>query len=223
MKDIKGEMKMKSKSEEKKKYRKLPIFLTLIMWIIFGSVLYWHIIVFMWVIFSINNTENIYFPESVSTSLNYILIVIVWIILVTIIGIILRKNNNIQAKKKMHKSERVKYIEREIQWSEAMISNINSQKILKEINTVRENFTVVSNKKSILSNKIYSQPQKLLNVASSLIKQGQIVNGMSYLRIILDHPDSSYMLKNIAKIKLSQCLYQIGYKDIAEGLVENVI
>lgn len=218
-------MEQTNKNKEIKKY--FSVFFTLFTWIIVGVVVIWHIIVLLWVILSFGVPNDIYLSESVRTTSYYMLALLVWIAVVTIISKMWGRYNKNKKILKVNKScinsNQLLFIEKDIQWTEASISNINTKKILNEIDKVKENLSILTYKTSALKYERNYQPKKLLNKANILIKQGQFLNGISYLRVILDHPDATDMIKNIAKIKLSQCLYNSGYEEMADILMEKII
>ncbi len=218
---------MRLKKEKNKKFKKVLIILaTLITWVIVGAVISWHFIVLLWQIMSFKFSKNLYIAESVILTSYNMLVVVIWAITVYILSLVwVKYNNSSFAKKRKTKFNlnHLVYIEKDIQWSEALISKVNSQNILKEVDKVKDNLSVVLYKPTSISYEGINQPQKLLNISISLMKKRKFLKGASYLRIILEHPESSVIIKNIAKVKLSQCLYELGYKDLANGLAEKVI
>ena len=68
----------------------------------------------------------------------------------------------------------------------------------------------------------HQQPEKLLNNAIKCIKSSEIITAISILRVIIEHPNASNTVKKIANLKISQCLYQIGYKDLVPVTTRNL-
>ena len=206
--------------------RHLLIILTVITWVIAGVVIGWYILVLFWVIISFGISKNLYIPESVKMTSYSMLAVIAWVFIVFIINIVWTKYNSyLLAKKKqaVYSPNHLAYIEKEMQWAEALISKVNSKNILQEVDRVKENLSVLLYKPTITSFESVTQSQKLLNKSISLMKKGQFINGISYLRLILEDSESSLIIKDIAKVKLSQCLYELGYEELATGLAEKVV
>ncbi|MGD9678366.1 MAG: hypothetical protein AB7V16_08485 [Vulcanibacillus sp.] len=206
--------------------RIILVILTSIIWVVAGIVITWHSLVFLWAIISFGVSKNLYIPEPVKITSYSMLAIIAWGFIVFILNLVWIKYNNYhltKKKKKMNSSKHLAYIEKEIQWVEAMIGKVNSKNLLQEVDRVKESLSVVLYKPAVTTFETISQSQELLNKSILLMRKGQFTNGISCLRLILEDSESSLIIKNIAKIKLSQCLYELGYEDLANGLGEKVV
>lgn len=213
------------------KNKKLKNNLTLLLisacWGIVGVTIIWHLIGLTWVIYYTLISKSIYVPESVKLTSYSIIAVLSWAIIIFLLITVWVKYNDFLLLKKSrtkNNSNHLIFIEKELTWLEAKITKVDSQNILNEVEKVKNNLAVV-NKNDSIDNccKINIEPHKLLNSSILLIKKGQFIDSINILRTILEHPESSLLIKEVAKIKLAQCLYELGYKDLANGFVEKVI
>lgn len=213
--------------KNKKLKNNLALLLISACWGIVGITIIWHLIGLIWVIYYTLISKSIYVPESVKLTSYSIIAVLTWAIIIFLLIIVWVKYNDFLMLKKSrvkYNSNHLIFIEKELTWSEAIITKVDSQNILGEVEKVKNNLAVVNIHKSIIdSYKNNIEPHKLLNSSILLINNGQFLDSASILRTILEHPESSPLIKEVAKVKLSQCLYELGYKDLANGFVEKVI
>jgi len=209
---------------------KLLLFLISACWGVVGAAIIWHLIGLVWFFYYTLISKSIYISDSVMLTSYSIIAVIAWALIVFFLSNVWVKYNDFLMLKKLkrlgvkNRSKQLIFIEKELAWSEAVISKFDSRNIFAEVEKVKNNLAVVNIHKSIAnSHAINIEPHKLLNTSITLIKKGQILNGASILRIILEHSEASPLIKEVAKVKLSQCLYELGYKDLANGFIEKVI
>lgn len=197
---------------------KTAVVIGLITWGIVGITLIWHVIVIMWNIFPFFFSSNLYIPETVKITSYMMGIVVLWILVVSLLSVAWVKYNRFRFKKKRNLVNAINhstFIGKALPWSEILISKINSQSILKEVESVKKNISVVKLQSTILkSNVRIRHPEKQLNKAISLIRNGDLTKGISTLRMILELPEAPPIVKKVANVKLSQCLYELGYKDL---------
>ena len=206
---------------------KLALVIIIITWMVVGLVIIWHLIALLWVLIFSLTSRRLYIPESIRITIYSILAVLAWAIIVYLLCIAWVAYNKLLIAKKgqtINKSNCLVYIEKEMPWSEALISKVDSQSILEEVEKIKKSLIIINLCKPLSNPHLdIREPQKLLNISVALIKKGQLLNGISILRIILEHPGSSPLVKKIAGIKLAQCLYELGYRNVASGLAEKVI
>lgn len=203
------------------------IVIAFITWGIVGVTLSWHVIVLMWAILPLFFSSNLYIPETVRMTSYTMAILMVWILVVYVLSMGWVKYNSSRLKQKndtVNAFNQTVFIENDLLWSEAMISKIDLRSILEEVENLKKNMSVVTLQDSVnISHVSIRKPQKLLSKAIKLIRAGRLLNGISILRVILELPESSSMVKMVANIKLAQCLYELGYKDLAVRINTEVI
>lgn len=217
-----------SKNTGKRKINKqITTALYVVAWSIIGIIIIWYLITLFSVVYYLIFFGSIYIPITVRVTQYSILLVIAWTLLVYILGMTWVTYNNYLLKlkkRKVPKTNQLVYMQKAIPWSEAMISKINSTNILEELLVVKNNLEIVRlHQPAIISHASKKKPQELFNIAITAMKEGRFLYGISILRIIIGHPESSFIVKQVAKVKLSQCLFELGYEGFENILAKKVI
>jgi len=206
-----------SKNTGKKKINKqITTALSVIAWSIIGLVIIWYLIVLFSIVYYLLFFKSLYIPEIVKMTNYSIALVLAWTLIVYILSMAWFKYNSyllVLKEKKATKTNQLVYIQKDIPWSEALISKIDSQNILEELIRVKNNLEIVRlNQPVTISHANKKKPQELFNIAITAMNEGRFLYGISILRIIIGHPESSFIVKQVAIVKLSQCLFELGYE-----------
>ncbi|MBM7572645.1 hypothetical protein [Aquibacillus albus] len=193
-------------------------------WIIIAITLLWYVIVLFSVFYSQLSMNGLYVPEIVNETKSRLVLVFIWTLIVFLFNVGWIKYNNCLPHSKERydrKTNQILYMHTNIPWSEAVISTIHAQNVLQEAEQIKNSLSVVQpHPNETISNLKKMEPQQLLNLAITLIKSDHLSKGVSILRIILEHPESSALVKQVARIKVSQCLVELGHESFATGLAE---
>jgi hypothetical protein len=212
------------KKQSNKRNQILANIVTVTTWMYVGIAFLWYVFSLFSLLFFNLFLDKLYIPEMVKVSSYSIALVIFWTIIVYGLSMTWEKYNSYLFKKKKQNvstQSQIAYINERITWSEAILSNITTENILMNRESVKNSLVVLpNNDEKGITNLHTMDSQKLLSIATGYIKKRKYSNAISILRIILGRENVSAIIVNIAEIKLSHCLYELGFEEVASSLAQ---
>jgi hypothetical protein len=207
--------------------KELTVILSILTWSFVGTTIIWFMIVLFSDIFHSFYLKSSYITQIMMDTKMIMKIVMIWTLIVCVISMAWVAYNNFLLKMGAgyeNKPDPLVYLGQGIPWAEAVISKIEARHILKEIEGVKKSLSVIKfHATPATSYASPMQPHQILNRAMAVMKKGRYLHSLSMLRILLGHPDSSPIMKQLAKIKITECLYELGYEGLANGLAEQAV
>lgn len=206
----------------RKFYNIITIFLSILGWVMVGLTLLWYLVALFSIFFYSVSLDGLYIPSLVQDTKFTISIIVMWTLIVCTLSFMWIRYNNIKLpKRKVSNRPLLVNTDTTIPWSEAIIEKNDTENIFNERERLIKSLSIIRFHPSIDNSRLYKmEPEKLLSIAVTLIEKGRFLNGMSLLRIVLEHQKASLFVKKIAKIKLTQCFYELGYESFVIGLAE---
>jgi hypothetical protein len=214
------------RSRQKNARKIIAAIVSISSWIfVFTTLIWFGASLFSFTFINLSN-EDVYIPDTVKMSYYSFIILICWIIFVFFIAMSWQKYNSYILQKQskheeVNRTNNLVFMQGKINWSEAVISNVPSLNILDEVDVMKNNLKVVHENEAVSINNLRKmEAHKLLSLATSFMKKRDYTTGLSILRVLLEHEDASPIILKVSKIKMSQCIYELGYNGIANSLAE---
>ncbi|HHV65556.1 MAG TPA: hypothetical protein GXX46_10900 [Peptococcaceae bacterium] len=169
--------------------------ISLILWGILIVFLLWPLIIVFWLLFAAAVSQDIYIPTIIQASITLLCVLILWGVFIGLIFKFFSKRNS---KIEEGQVELAKSSEPVYPWTEIVSSPSEENRLVRPEMIASEELSKLS-------------AFQILSYATNLTNRGAVKEAIGLFRLLLDRPDASPLLTQIAQYRLCQLFDRSGH------------